>query len=311
MRAVVLENTQSPIPNPQSLSTVRDYIALMKPRILLMATFTGFVAMQLAPATLHPVLQAIALLALATGSGAAAVLNMWVDRHIDGLMTRTASRPLPAGRIAPEDALAFGLFLSAASIILMILAAGWLAAAWLATAILLYGWFYTSVLKRHTVYNTEIGGLPGALPPVIAWAAVTGAVSLEAWVLCLIIFLWTPPHFWSLALLRTEDYAHAGIPMFPVIHGSAITERRIFTYALLLFGASLLPAAMGFAGVPYGAVATLLGARFIYLAGRLCRTHAESAARRLFAYSIFYLFLLFFGLLLDKFIDNTLIFSFF
>ena len=232
--------------------------------------------------------RAIAVLAIAAGAGAAGVLNMWYDADIDAVMTRTARRPIPRGRIAQGEALAFGLVLAAGSVVVLALAANWSAAGLLAFTILFYVVVYTVWLKRRTPQNIVIGGAAGALPPVIGWAAATGNIGLEPLVLFLIIFLWTPPHFWALALNRSDDYARAGVPMLPVVAGSAATKRQILIYSLLLLPVSLLPWVLGFAGAIYGAIAAIWGALFIALALRLSRSRARRIAGRPPAVRVFH-----------------------
>lgn len=286
------------------LSGPEDYVALLKPRVMSLVVFTGLVGLVLAPGSVHPVLGAIAILCIAVGAGASGALNMWFDADIDGRMTRTAGRPIPQGRVDAEEALAFGLVLSIASVLLMALAVGWVPAGLLAFTIFFYAVVYTMGLKRRTAQNIVIGGAAGALPPVIGWAAVTGTVSAEAMALFLIIFLWTPPHFWALALVRTGDYEAAGVPMLPVVRGRAATRRQIALYSVALAASSALPVAMGFAGWLYGGVATLSGLAFGASVAGLLRTGAgtpgeHKAAMQVFAVSIFYLFVLFLGLLVE------------
>jgi protoheme IX farnesyltransferase len=285
---------------------VRDYFALLKPRVMSLVVFTALVGMVRAPAELHPVLAFAALLCIAVGAGAAGALNMWWDAGIDARMTRTARRPIPAGRVAPGEALSFGLVLSAGSVLLLGLFVGWLAAALLAFTIFFYAVIYTMWLKPWTAQNIVIGGAAGAFPPMIGWAAVTGSISIESIVLFLIIFFWTPPHFWALALLKQEDYARAGIPMLPNVSGERETRKQILLYSVILAPLGVAPALLGFAGPAYGIAAALLGLVFVALAIELWRSpeqaRAESAARRLFAYSILHLFLLFALLLAEPLI---------
>ena len=290
----------------------RDYVELLKPRVMSLVIFTGLVGMAVAPGAVHPVLGAVALLAMAVGAGAAGCLNMWFDADIDAIMIRTRKRPIPRGSVAREDALFFGAILSGASVLTMWLAVGVVPALLLALTIGFYLFVYTMGLKRRTPQNIVIGGAAGALPPVIGWAAVTGNVTLEPLILFLIIFMWTPPHFWALALYRNGDYEKAGVPMMPVVAGKQSTRAQILFYALLLVPVSLMPTLMGFAGLAYGAVAVVAGAIFIGLAaevwlqGRIglrnerAERRSDRAARRLFAYSIFYLFVLFLALLVEQ-----------
>ncbi len=279
---------------------VADYVALLKPRVMSLVVFTGFAGLFAAPGSLHPLLAAVAVLCIAVGAGAAGAINMWYERDIDAVMERTRRRPLPAGRMAPAEALSFGVILSLFSVMLMGLAVNWVAAALLALANGFYVFVYTVWLKRRTPQNIVIGGAAGAFPPMIGWAAVTGGVSLDSVVLFLIIFMWTPPHFWALALYREGDYAKAGVPMLPVVAGKAATRRQILVYTLLLAPLALLPAALGTAGWVYAGVAAVLGGCFVLLARKLQREPGDRAARQLFGYSILYLFLLFALLIVDR-----------
>ena len=278
-----------------------DFIALTKPRVMLLAVFTALVGMLLAPVALDPLRASIAILTIAAGAGAAGVLNMWYDADIDTLMTRTARRPIPRRKVSSTEALVFGLILAVGAVALLGLVTNLVAAALLAFAIFLYVVVYTAWLKRRTPQNIVIGGAAGALPPVIGWAAATGGIGLEPLVLFLIIFLWTPPHFWALSLNRADEYARAGVPMLPVVAGRAATTRQILIYSALLAPVSLLPWALGFAGAIYGATVFISGAIFIVLAIRLRGSRGVylRAAQRLFAFSIAYLFLLFAALLAD------------
>jgi protoheme IX farnesyltransferase len=285
---------------------VRDYFELLKPRVMSLVVFTALVGIVRAPAELHPVLGFTALLCIAIGAGAAGALNMWWDADIDARMTRTARRPIPAGRIAPGEALSIGLVLALASVLMLGLFVGLLAAALLAFTIWFYAVVYTMWLKRWTPQNIVIGGAAGAFPPMIGWAAVTGSVSVESIVLFLIIFFWTPPHFWALALVKSSDYARAGVPMLPVVAGEAETRRQIVLYSLILVPLGVAPAFLGFAGAFYGVMSVLLGAVFLALALDVYRRRegvaAVRAAHRLFGYSILYLFLLFALLLAEPLI---------
>jgi protoheme IX farnesyltransferase len=280
-------------------SRLADFVTLTKPGVMMLAVFTATVGLTIAPGELAPLSACLAVLAIAAGAGAAGVLNMWYDADIDAVMTRTARRPLPSGRIGQGEALAFGLVLAAGSVVGLALAANALAAGLLAFTILFYVVIYTAWLKRRTPHNIVIGGAAGALPPVIGWAAATGHVGLEPLVLFLIVFLWTPPHFWALALNRSDEYARAGVPMLPVVAGHVATKRQILLYSVLLVPVSLLPCVLGFAGALYGTIAATWGAVFITIAFRLTRMHAGDAAvaQRLFVFSIAYLFLLFAALL--------------
>ncbi len=281
-------------------SRVSDYFALLKPRVMSLVVFTGFAGLVVAPGSLHPLLAVVAVLCIAVGAGAAGAINMWYDRDIDALMQRTRNRPIPAGRVAPEEALAFGVTLSLFSIMLMGAVVNWLAAALLAVAIGFYVFVYTIWLKRRTPQNIVIGGAAGAFPPMIGWAAVTGAVSLESIVLFLIIVMWTPPHFWSLALYRAGDYTKAGVPMLPVVAGKAETRRQILIYTSLLVPLSFAPLALGMAGIVYGAAAAVMGTGFLLLAVRVLHERGERNARRMFRFSILYLFVLFAALIVER-----------
>jgi heme o synthase len=280
---------------------VPDFIALMKPRVMALAVFTAVVGLLIAPAHVDPVLGAVAIFAITAGAGAAGALNMWYDADLDALMSRTASRPIPRGRVSGAEALAFGLVLTAAAVVVLGLAANVTAAALLALTIFFYIAVYSAWLKRSTPQNIVIGGAAGALPPVIGWAAATGQIGLEPLVLFLIIFLWTPPHFWALSLNRSSDYARAGVPMLPLVAGRAATIRQILIYSALLVVASALPWALGFAGTIYGAIAAICSVVLIALASALKRSSETDrrAPHRLFAFSIAYLLLLFAALLID------------
>lgn len=283
---------------------VGDYIALLKPRVMSLVVFTAFVGMMLAPGGINPVVGLVAILCIAVGAGASGSLNMWYDADIDHVMSRTANRPIPAGRLPREHALIFGLWLSAFSVALLGLAANWVAAGLLAFTIFFYAVIYTMWLKRTTPQNIVIGGAAGAFPPMVGWAAVTGTVSLESAALFLIIFLWTPPHFWALALYKQGDYGAAGIPMLPNVAGEAATKLQILIYSLVLVAATIAPFALGFSGLIYAAVAAASGLWFVYLAVRLFLTRDSQpmrrAARSLFTYSLSYLFVVFVALLADR-----------
>jgi protoheme IX farnesyltransferase len=281
--------------------SVSDFVALTKPRVMMLAVFTALVGLSSAPVRLDPLTTFAAVLAIAAGAGAAGALNMWYDADIDAVMTRTAMRPIPRGKIARFEALVFGFVLGAFAVVVLALATNLTAAALLACTILFYTVVYTAWLKRATRQNIVIGGAAGALPPVIGWAAGTGEIGLEPLELFLIIFLWTPPHFWALALNRTDDYARAGVPMLPVVAGRAATTRQILIYSGLLVLASELPWLLGFAGTVYGAIAAICGALFLLLARQLNRSIEADrrAPHRLFVFSIFYLFALFAALLVD------------
>jgi len=283
------------------LGNVSDFVALTKPRVMMLAVFTALVGLSIAPVRLDSLATLAAVLAIAAGAGGAGALNMWYDADIDAVMSRTAMRPIPRGKVSRLEALVFGLVLSGFAVVVLALATNATAAALLTGTILFYAVVYTVWLKRTTRQNIVIGGAAGALPPVIGWAAATGNVGPEPLTLFLVIFLWTPPHFWALALNRTDDYARAGVPMLPVVAGRAATTRQILIYSGLLVLASALPWIMGFAGTAYGATVAICGALFLLLAGRLNgSTGADRrAAHRLFVFSIFYLFALFAALLID------------
>jgi protoheme IX farnesyltransferase len=276
---------------------VTDYFALLKPRVMTLVVFTAFVGMLMAPGEINPVLAAISILCIAVGAGASGALNMWYDADIDRVMSRTHNRPIPAGRVPRDDALALGLILSGAAVLLLAFAANYFAAALLAFTIFFYAVIYTAWLKRATPQNIVIGGAAGAFPPMVGWAAVTGSVSLESLVLFAIIFLWTPPHFWALALYKQGDYGAAGIPMMPNVAGEVSTRRQIFAYALILFAVSLLPLPLGFAGIAYTVVAAGTGAMFVFLSWRLLRAESGApmriVARQLFQFSLYYMFAIF------------------
>ena len=280
--------------------TVGDYIALLKPRVMSLVIFTAFVGYVLAPGALHPVLGAIAILAVAVAAGASGAINMWYDRDIDAVMARTKGRPIPAGRVNADEALAFGVVLSIGSLVVMGLAVNWLAAGLLALTIGYYVFFYTMWLKRRTPQNIVVGGAAGAFPPMIGWAAATGEVSIESLVLFAIIFMWTPPHFWALALYRSGDYRAAGVPMLPVVAGRAETRRQIVIYSVLLAPLGVAPWWLGFAGPFYGSVAAVLGGVFLLGAMRVWRDDQERHCRQLFGFSILYLFAIFAMLLVDR-----------
>jgi protoheme IX farnesyltransferase len=288
--------------NPAALTapaTAGDYFALLKPRVMTLVVFTGVVGLSLAPGQLHPILALTAILALAVGAGASGAINMWYERDVDVLMHRTRGRPLPRGKIAPEEALTFGVVLSLFAVMLMGLAANWVAAFWLAFASAFYVFVYTIGLKRRTPQNIVIGGAAGAFPPVIGWAAVTGSAPLEAWLMFALIFFWTPPHFWALALYRSDDYARAGIPMLPVVKGKRHTKWQMLAYTLVLLPLALAPVFIGLSGLVYGAVALLMSLLFIGHALRVLRSEGDSAPRAMFFFSIFYLFALFAALWAD------------
>jgi protoheme IX farnesyltransferase len=278
-----------------------DFAALTKPRVMILAVFTALVGMSIAPTRPDVLTTLAAVLAIAAGAGSAGVLNMWYDADIDAVMSRTAMRPIPLGKISRLEALVLGLVLGGLAVVVLALATNLMAAALLAGTVLFYVVVYTAWLKRTTPHNIVIGGAAGALPPVVGWVAATGQIGLEPLTLFLIIFLWTPPHFWALALNRADDYARAGVPMLPIVAGRAATTRQILIYSGLLALASELPWAIGLAGTVYGAIAAICGALFLLLAVQLNRSFGPDrrSAHRLFVFSIAYLFVLFAALLVD------------
>jgi protoheme IX farnesyltransferase len=290
----------------ESGAEVGDFVTLLKPRVMSLVVFTGFAGMVIAPGSLHPVLAAVALpvalLCIAVGAGASGAINMWYDRDIDAGMSRTRDRPIPAGRMEAGAALGFGSTLAVGSVAVMGLAVNWPAAALLALTIGFYVFVYTVWLKRRTPQNIVIGGAAGAFPPMIGWAAVTGDVSVMPVLLFGIIFLWTPPHFWALALYKTDEYAAVGVPMLPVVAGAAETRRQIVLYSVLLVALTIVPWVLGYAGAIYGAAVSILGILFLTAAVRVWRDKTDGAAKAMFAYSILYLFLLFAFLIADALI---------
>ena len=287
-----------------SLAGVEDYIALLKPRVMSLVVFTALVGLLVAPGHVHPVIGFTALLCIAIGAGASGALNMWYDADIDAVMTRTARRPIPAGRVRPDEALTFGATLAVGSVLVLGVLVDWFAAALLAFTIFFYVFVYTMWLKRSTPQNIVIGGAAGAFPPMVGWAAATGDIGLAPVLMFLIIFLWTPPHFWALSLLRSDDYARAGVPMLPVVAGPDETRKQILLYSIVLAPVGLAPMLIGFAGLLYGAIAFVCGALMVALAWRVYRDRsgpaAPAAARKLFAFSLLYVFVLFAALLADN-----------
>ncbi|MBP6878022.1 MAG: heme o synthase [Phenylobacterium sp.] len=299
----------------------QDYVQLLKPRVMSLVIFTAITGLVCANASINPVLAGVAILCIAVGAGASGALNMWYDADIDAKMRRTRARPVPAGKVQGADALAMGVVLSLFSVMLLGMTTNWLAAGLLAFTIFFYAVVYTMWLKRSTPQNIVIGGLAGALPPVIGWAAVTGTAPLNAWLLCAIIFMWTPPHFWALSLYTSEDYQKAGVPMMPVTAGAASTRKQILIYSLLFIPLCIVPAFTGLGGMTYLAVAGLGGLVFLILAWRVFRSRAGETggqrnddglydvkasskdARNLFAFSILYLTLLFATLLAEHLLD--------
>ena len=291
-------------------SSASDWLALLKPRVMTLVVFTGWIGMLLAPGHLHPVLGFAAVLCIAIGAGAAGAINMWYDRDIDAVMHRTAKRPIPGGRIAPEEALGFGVALAAGSVLVMGLATNVVAAAALAGSIGFYVFVYTMWLKRRTPQNIVIGGAAGAFPPLIGWAAVTGGTAVLPLLMFAIVFLWTPPHFWSLALYANADYTRAGVPMLPVVRGGRETRRQIVIYTLLLVPVTVAPWALHLTGAVYGLTAAALGLGFLVHVLRVYRDqdvagislNRDAPARASFRFSILYLFVLFGALAVDRFV---------
>ena len=307
--APLLVDTAAPHTADMPVSSVGDWIALLKPRVVMLVAFTGWIGMMIAPGKLHPVLAFTAILCITIAAGAAGAINMWYDRDIDLMMRRTRNRPIPAGRIAPNDALSFGVVLACASVLVMALATNIFAAAALAGSIGFYVFIYTMWLKRRTAQNIVIGGAAGAFPPMIGWAAVTGGLDLLPVLLFAIIFFWTPPHFWALSLWAHADYARAGVPMLPVVAGARETRRQIFLYTLVLVAVSVTPWALGLTGPIYGMSALVLGIGFLACSWRVLRDRQDEAgvsqtndapARAAFKFSIAYLFILFAAVAVDR-----------
>jgi len=277
--------------------SVGDFIQLMKPRVMALVVFTALAAMLAAPGALNPFLGTIAIISIAIGAGASGALNMWYDADIDARMARTAARPLPRGRVTADEALSFGGVLSVGSVVTLGVLVNWVAGALLALTIAYYIFVYTMWLKRRTPQNIVIGGAAGAFPPMIGWAVVTGDISMQSLLLFLIIFMWTPPHFWALALYRCRDYERVGVPMLPVVAGPQSTRRHILIYSILLVPLAVVPYFVGLGGIAYLVLSTVLGAVFLALAVRVYVTtegrEADTAARRLFLFSILYLYALF------------------
>ncbi|RST87891.1 protoheme IX farnesyltransferase [Aquibium carbonis] len=293
-----------------SEATPSDYFALLKPRVMALVVFTAVVGLVAAPVSVNPFIALIAILSIAVGAGASGALNMWYDADIDALMSRTATRPVPSGRVQPGEALVFGLVLSALSVMTLGVLVDWLAASLLAFTIFFYAVVYTMWLKRWTPQNIVIGGAAGAFPPMIGWAAATGSVSLESVILFAIIFLWTPPHFWALALFKSADYGRAGVPMMPNVAGNASTRRQIFAYSVIIAPVGVLPAALGYASLGYGIGAAALGVGFVWYAWQVLRMSDDDQvmkpAKALFAYSILYLFAIFAIYLVDTVVGRAM-----
>ena len=277
--------------------SVSDFVQLMKPRVMTLVVFTALAAMLAAPGPINPILGAIAIISIAIGAGASGALNMWYDADIDARMARTAARPLPRGRVTADEALSFGGVLAVCSVLTLGVLVNWTAGALLAITIAFYLFVYTMWLKRRTPYNIVIGGAAGAFPPMIGWAAVTGSISFDSLLLFLIIFMWTPPHFWALSLYRCRDYERVGVPMLPVVAGLQETRRQILIYSILLVPLAVVPFFVGLGGIAYLVCSVALGAVFLGLAVRVYFTtegrEADTAARQLFWFSILYLYVLF------------------
>jgi heme o synthase len=294
-----------------SEADVADYVALLKPRVMSLVVFTALVGLMIAPVHVHPVLAFTSILCIAVGAGASGALNMWYESDIDALMSRTANRPIPRGRITPGEAAAFGMTLAFFSVMTLGILVNWVAGALLAFTIFFYVVIYTIALKRWTAQNIVIGGAAGALPPVVAWAAATGSLSVEPLLLFLIIFFWTPPHFWALALFRSDDYARAGVPMLPVTAGPDATRLQILLYTIVLVAVAFAPWPLGYFDAIYGVTSLLLGAGMLALSINVYRLRegreANRATRQLFAFSIFYLFALFATLLIEVVVRAVLL----
>ena len=297
------------LPHLNGEGSVTDYFALLKPRVMSLVIFTAFVGIVTAPGHIHPWMGAMALLAIAIGAGASGALNMWYDADIDAVMKRTAKRPVPSGAIRAGDALGFGLVLAAGSVFSLGVLVNWFAAGLLAFTIFFYAVVYTMWLKRSTPYNIVIGGASGAFPPMVGWAAVTGGVDLVSISLFMIIFLWTPPHFWALCLFRSGDYQRANVPMLTVVAGIAETRRQIWFYTLALVPFTFAPTLLGAAGWLYTGVAIVLNAGFMWFAWKIFAAKSDEALgdapRKLFKFSIFYLFILFSGFLAEWALNMT------
>ena len=272
-------------------STVQDYFELLKPRVMVLVVFTAIIGLMIAPGDLHPFLSIVAIFCIAMGAGAAGAINMWYDRDIDAVMSRTKNRPIPEGRVDSDEALAFGVVLTVLSVLLMGLAINWLAAGILAFASFFYVVIYTMWLKRSTPQNIVIGGAAGAFPPMIGWVSVTGQLTWEPVVLFAIIFMWTPPHFWALALYKCKDYQKVGVPMLPAVSGDLVTKKQMLAYTLALVPLCLAPYFMGFANLTYAIGATVLNLVFVISAIRVYQEKTGyKSAQQMFGYSILYLF---------------------
>lgn len=304
LRGSVAANSDLGFAEP-SLATVGDYIELLKPRVMSLVVFTALVGLAVAPGSLHPIAAFTALLCIAVGAGASGALNMWYDADIDAVMTRTARRPVPAGKVKPGEALAFGLTLSSFAVVTLGILVNWVAAALLAFTIFFYAVVYSVWLKRSTPQNIVIGGAAGAFPPLIGWAAATGSIDLLPLLLFTLVFMWTPPHFWALSLFVRSDYARAGVPMLPVVAGATSTRWQILLYTLPMAAAAIAPWPLGLAGPIYGVIAVALNAVFLVLAIAVARSRTTepkemAAEKRLFGFSVLYLFIMFGALVVDR-----------
>ena len=293
--------------NTQFLYTpnIFDYFELMKPRVMSLVIFTTIVGMYLAPIHIHPVLGLFSIIAIALGAGSAGAINQWIDKDIDKIMFRTKNRPIPSGRVDPAEALSFSLVVSLISIILLGLASNWFAASLLFFTIIFYAVFYSIILKRKTPQNIVIGGAAGSFPPVIGWVAMTGDITLFPFIMFMVIFLWTPPHFWALALVKSEDYKKAGIPMMPNVVGETSTKNLMVIYSVLLFLSSITPYVLGYSGLLYFVSALSLSLTFIILSLALILIPKKKLEMSLFGYSIFYLFGIFISLVFDKLYNSS------
>jgi protoheme IX farnesyltransferase len=289
------------ITTQQHMASPGDVFALMKPRVMSLVIFTALVGMLVSPMDSHPVLMLISLLAIAAGAGASGAINQWYDRDIDAQMERTANRPLPRGLVHPDEALSLGLIISGMSVLVLYFTGGAMAAGMLLFTIFFYGYVYTVWLKRSTTQNIVIGGAAGAFPPVIGWLAAGGDIGLSPFILFLIIFAWTPPHFWALALVRNDDYTRVGVPMLPVVHGFKATKDQIFVYALIVSVVGMVPSFIGMSSYAYLALSAVLGLRFVMLSWTVWRSADDDmqSPMALFRFSILYLFLIFLGLGID------------
>jgi len=295
-----MDSLLTPSSDTNSGSTAGDFFSLLKPRVMSLVVFSGFAGYWVAPGReeLHPFLALIGLLALALGAGASGAFNMWYDRDIDMVMNRTKGRAIPMGKISPDDALGFAIFTTLFAVMIMALVANIMAAAILAFASFFYVVVYTIYLKRRTAQNIVIGGAAGAFPPMVGWAMVTGDITIQSILLFLIIFIWTPPHFWALALFANEDYKRANIPMMPVTHGEKHTKWQMLIYTVILLPVSIAPSFLGIANWFYAGIAAFLSGLFILSAIRVLGTDDMKPAKQMFGYSVFYLFALFLSLML-------------